>query len=164
MIEGVGTCSGSREGGEISVGVTDDSVGLEMEREVAEGSDGAEICTEEVDSDMTGEIEVVDSTEVGGEIRSLNPPLNEESVEAGLLELGSGISSGLTSSEIVGSSDGGDMTLSTSIGSGSGSTSGSGSSISLDGSKDSSTSNSSVSSSSSVIVLAFCPQRHSAVP
>ena len=50
------------------MGVTDDSVGAEIERDVAEGSDGAEICTEEVDSDITGEIEV-DSTEVGGEIR-----------------------------------------------------------------------------------------------
>jgi len=68
VIEGVGICSGSGEGAEISVGVTDDSVGLEMEREVTEGSDGAEICTEEVDSDITGEMEV-DSTEVGGEIR-----------------------------------------------------------------------------------------------
>lgn len=60
-------CSGSGEGGETSVGVTDDSVGVEMDRDVADGSDGAEICTEEVDSDMTGEMEV-DSTEVGGEI------------------------------------------------------------------------------------------------
>ncbi len=39
VIEGVG----SGEGAEISVGVTDYSVRLEMEREVAEGSDGAEI-------------------------------------------------------------------------------------------------------------------------
>ena len=53
VIEGVSTCSSSGEGGEISVGVTDDSVGLEMESEVAESSDGAEICTEDVDSDMT---------------------------------------------------------------------------------------------------------------
>lgn len=150
---------------------------------MAEGSDGAEICTEEVDSDITGEMEV-DSTEVGGEIRCPNPPLREESVEAGLLELGRGISSGLTSSDIVGNSDGGDMTLSTSsAGSGSGSiptdsgsstSTGDSTSIddstSMDGSAsmgdstliDLSTSTS--SNSSSTIVLAFCPQRHSAVP
>ena len=153
VIEGVGTCSGSGEGAEISVGVTDDSVGLEMERDVAEGSDGAEICTEEVDSDMTGEMEV-DSTEVGGEIKWLNPPLREESVVAGLLELGRGISSGFASSEIVGTSDGGEMTLSTSSAdSGTGSISGS-----------STFSTSTSSSSSSTMVLAFCPQRHSAVP
>ena len=35
------------------MGVTDDSVGLEMETEMAEGSDGAEVWTE-VDSVMTG--------------------------------------------------------------------------------------------------------------
>ena len=162
VIEGVDTCSGSGEGAEISVGVTDDSVGLEMEREVAEGSDGAEICTEEVDCDMTGEMEV-DSTEVGGEIKWLNPPLREESVVAGLLELGRGISSGLASSEIVGTSDGGEMTLSTSAGSGSGSIlTGSGSSTSI--SFSTSTSSSSSSNSSSTMVMAFCPQRHSAVP
>jgi len=148
VITGVGACSGSGEGGEISVGVTDDSVGLEMEREVAEGSDGAEICMEEVDSDITGEIEV-DSTVVGGEIKSLNPPPREDSVEAGLLELGSGISSGLASSDIVGISDGGDITLSTSTGSGSGSIiTGSGSSISLGGEIDTSTSDSSTFDSS----------------
>ena len=173
VIEGVGICSGGGEGGEISVGVTDDSVGLEMEKEVADGSDGAEICMDEVDPDMTGEIEV-DSTEVGGEIRSLSPPLRKESVEAGLLELGSGTSSGLTSSEIVGTSDGGDMTLSTSTGSGSSSITDSDSSTSLGGSivlststsSDSSSSSSSDSSSdsSSTTVLALCPQRHSAVP
>ena len=178
VIEGVGTCSGCGEGGEISVGVTDDSVGLEMEREVAEGSDGAEICIDEVDSDTTGEMEV-DSTEFGGEISCPNPPLRAESVETGLLELGSGTSSGLTSSEIVGSSDGVDMTLSTSAGSGSGSITDSDSSTSLGGSlggsmdlststssdsSDSSSSGSSSSDSSSTIVLAFSPQRHSAVP
>lgn len=164
VIEGVGTCSGSGEGAEISVGVTDDSVGLEMEGEVAEGSDGAEICTEEVDSDMTGEMEV-DSTEVGGEIKWLNPPLREESVVAGLLELGRGISSGLASSEIVGTSVGGEMTLSISSAcSGSGSIlTGSGSSNSIAFSTSTSSSSSS-SDSSSTIVLAFCPQRHSAVP
>ena len=126
---------------------------------MAEGSDGAEICTEEVDSVMTGEIEV-DSTEVGGEIKSLNPPPREESVEAGLLELGRGISSGSSSSEIVGTSDGGEITLSTSsAGSGLGSTlTGSGSSISTV------LSTSTSSGSSSTTVLAFCPQRHSAVP
>ena len=206
------------------MGVTDDSVGLEIEREVAEGSDGAEICIEEVNPDVTGEMEL-DPTEIGGEIRCPNPPLREESVEAGLFELGSGTSSGLTSSEIVGTSDGGDMTLSISTGSGSGSIiigsgsstsldssidfSTSGSSISLDSSIDSSTATSSISldgsidpsittssvtldgsidpsittsspsisldgsmdsstssssSSSSTMVLAFCPQRHSAVP
>jgi len=165
VIEGVGTCSGSGEGAEISVGVTDDSVGLEMEREVAEGSDGAEICMDEVDSVMTGEMEV-DSTEVGGEIKCPSPPLREESVDAGLLELGRGIASGSTSSEMVGTSDGGEMTLPTSsTGSGSGSTlpgSGSSTSISLSISASSSTSTS--SGSSSTILLAFCPQRHSAVP
>ena len=155
VIDGVGTCADSGEGAEISVGVTDDSVGLEMEREVAEGSDGAEICTEDVDSVMTGEMDV-DSTEVGGEIRCPNPPLREESVEAGLLELGSGTSSGLTSSEIVGTSDGGEMTLSTSTGSGSSTSMGVSTSISF--------SISTSSGSSSVTVLAFCPQRHSAVP
>lgn len=181
VMEGVGTCSGSREGAEISVGVTDDSVGLEMEIEVTEGSDGAEIWKEEVDSVMTGEMEV-DSTEVGGEIRCPNPPLREERVEAGLLELGRGTSSGLTSSEIVGTSDGGEMTLPTSSnGSGSGSVlTGSGSSTSTGGSTSAggsisagdststafstSTSSDSSSDSSSTIVLAFCPQRHSAVP
>ena len=159
VIVGVGTCSGSGEGAEISVGVTDDSVGLEMEREVAEGSDGAETRTEEVDSDMTGEMEV-DSTDVGGEIKWLNPPLREESVVAGLLEGGRGISSGLASSEIVGTSDGGEITLPTSSsGSGTGSIlTGSGSSTSM------AFSTSTSSSSSSTIVLAFCPQRHSAVP
>ena len=156
VTEGVDTRSGTREGAEISVGVTDDSVGLEIEIEVAEGSDGAEIWIE-VDSDITGEIEV-DSTEVGGEIRCPNPPLKEESVETGLLELGSGTSSGLTSSEIVGISDGGDMTLPTSAGSGSSSiTTESDSSASLGGSIDLSTSISSdlssriASDSSSVI-------------
>lgn len=157
VTEGVDTRSGTREGAEISVGVTDDSVGLEIEIEVAEGSDGAEIWIDEVDSDITGEIEV-DSTEVGGEIRCPNPPLKEESVETGLLELGSGTSSGLTSSEIVGISDGGDMTLPTSTGSGSSSiTTDSDSSASLGGSIDLSTSISSdfssriTSDSSSVI-------------
>jgi hypothetical protein len=38
---------------ETSVGVTKDSVGVEMERDVAEGSNGAEICTDEVDADIT---------------------------------------------------------------------------------------------------------------
>ena len=36
------------------MGVTDDSVGVETEKDVAECSDGAEICTEEVDSDIAG--------------------------------------------------------------------------------------------------------------
>lgn len=93
--------------------VTDDSVGVEMERDVADGSDGTEICMEEVDSDRAGDMEV-DSTEVGGEIRRPNPLPREESVEAGLLEIGRGISSGPTSSEIVGTSDGGEIMLSTS--------------------------------------------------
>lgn len=179
VVVGVGTCSGIGEGAETSVGVTDDSVGLDMEIEVAEGSDGAEIWTEEVDSVMTGEMEV-DSTEVGGEIRCPNPPLREESVEVGLLDLGRGTSSGLTSSEIVGTSDGGEITLSTSsTGSGSGSIlTDSASSASVDGSNsmafststssgstsDSTSSDTSSSSSSSTMVLAFCPQRHSAVP
>jgi hypothetical protein len=157
VIDGVGISSGIGEGGETSVGVTDDSVGAEMERDVAEGSDGAEICTDEVDPDITGEMEV-DSTEVGGEIRSRNPPLKTESAEAGLLELGRGISSGLTSSEIVGTSDGGEITLSTSTGSGSGS------STSMDVSSSMDLSTSASSSSVSTTVLAFCPQRHSAVP
>ena len=68
----VGVRCGAGEGGEISVGDTDDSVGLEMERDVAEGSDGAEICTEEVDSGRTGDIEA-DSTVVGGEIGGPSP-------------------------------------------------------------------------------------------
>lgn len=159
VIEGVGVGTRSGEGADISVGVTEDSVGLEIEREVADGSDGAEIWIEEVDSVMTGEMEV-DSTEVGGEIRSLSPPPREESVEAGLLELGRGISSGSTSSEMVGTSDGGEITLSTSsAGSGSGSIlTGSGSSTSM------LLSTSTSSGSSSTMVLAFCPQRHSAVP
>lgn len=43
VVDGVGTCSGGGEGGEVSVGVTDGSVGLEVERDVAEeGSNGAE--------------------------------------------------------------------------------------------------------------------------
>ena len=186
------------------MGVTDDSVGVEIEGEVAEGSDGAEICTEEVDCDITGEMEV-DSTEVGGETRWPTPP-REDNVEIGLLELGRGISSGTTSSEIVGTSDGGEMTLSaSSTGSGSILT-GSGSSTSMDVSTsmgvstrgvstrgvstgevstrgvsmrgvstrgvstsmdvsisiDLSTSTS--SDSVSTMVLALCPQRHSAVP
>lgn len=90
VIEGVAICSDSGEGGDTSVGVTDDSVGVEMD--VADGSDGFETRMDEVASDMTGEMEE-DSTEVGGEIRWLNPPLRKESVEAGLLELGRGISS-----------------------------------------------------------------------
>lgn len=133
------------------MGVTDDSVGAEIEREVAEGSDGAEICTE-VDSDITGEMEV-DSTEVGGEIRWPNPPLKVESVEVGLLESGSGISSGPTSSEIVGTSVGGEITLSTS-------STGSGSGCGVSTSVDFSTSSDSVITTD----LAFCPHLHSAVP
>jgi hypothetical protein len=164
-------CSGSAEGGEISVGVTDDSVGVETEGDGADGSDGAEIWMVEVDPDLTGEMEA-DSTEVDGETRWLNPLLREERVEAGLLELGRGISSGTTSSEIVGTSDGGEMTLSTSsLGSGSTLT-GSGSSTSMgistspgvSTSMDFSISTSSDSVSVSTILLAFCPQRHSAVP
>ena len=147
VIVGVSVCTGGGEGGEIAVGVTDDSVGLEMESEVAEGSDGAEICTEEVDADRTGEMDV-DSTDVGGEMRCPKLPLREESVEVGLFELGSGTSRGSTSSEIVGTSDGGDITLSTS-GSGSGSITGSGSSSSVGVSMGSSTSTSSGPSSSS---------------
>lgn len=165
VIEGVDTRSGSGEGAETSVGVTDDSVGLEIEIEVAEGSDGAEIWTEEVDSVITGEMEV-DSTEVGGEIKPPSPPLRAESVDAGLLELGRGISSGLTSSDIVDSSDGGEITLSTSS-TGSGSSSiltDSDSSVSVGGSNSAAFSTSTSSGSSSTIVLAFCPQRHSAVP
>jgi hypothetical protein len=42
-------CSGSTEGREISVGVTDDSVGVEMEGDGVDGSDGAEIWIVEVD-------------------------------------------------------------------------------------------------------------------
>ena len=110
VIEGVGICTGGGEGGETSVGVTDDSVGAEMERDVAEGSDGAEICRDEVDSVMTGEIED-DSTEVGGEMRWPNPPPREESVELGLLGVGRGTPSGPASSDIVGTSDGGEMVL-----------------------------------------------------
>ena len=72
---------------------------------MAEGSDGAEICTEEVDADMAGEMEE-DSTDVGGEISCPKLPLREESVEVGLLELRSGMSRGPASSEIVGTSDG----------------------------------------------------------
>ena len=87
VIEGVGICSGSGEGGEISVRVTDNSVGVEMEGDVAGGSDGAEIRRDEVPSNMTGEMEL-DSTEVGGKIRSPNPPLREESAEAGPLKIG----------------------------------------------------------------------------
>ena len=158
-------CSDNGEGGETSVGVTDDSVGAEIERDVAEGSDGAEICREEVDSDITGEMDV-DSTEVGGEIRWPNPPLREESVEVGLFELGRGISSGKTSSDIVGTSDGGEITLSTSATfSSSGSIlTGSGSSTSTGVSTSRDLSTSSSSNSVSTIALAFCPQRHSAVP
>ena len=52
------------------MGVTDDSVGVRVEGDVASGSDGAEIRRDEVPSDMTGEIEL-DSTEVGGKIRWL---------------------------------------------------------------------------------------------
>ena len=63
--------------GETSAGVTDDSVGVKMDTEVAEGSDGADICTEEVDCDITGVMEV-DSTEVEGETRPLNSPLKDE--------------------------------------------------------------------------------------
>ena len=77
------------------MGVTDDSVGVEMESDVAEGSDGADICRVEVESEMTGDIEV-DSAEVGGEIRWPNPPLREESVEVGLFVPGRGVSSGPT--------------------------------------------------------------------
>ena len=131
--------------------------------EVAEGSDGGEICKVEVPPDMAGEIEV-DSTEAGGEIRWPSPPLRAESVEVGLLELGRGISSGPTSSEIVGtrSPDGGDMTLSTSS-TGAGSTpTDSDSSVGIPTSIVLSTSTS--SDSVSTMVLAFCPQRHSAVP
>lgn len=150
----VGVRCGAGEGGEISVGDTDDSVGLEMERDVAEGSDDAEICTEEVDSDKTGDIEV-DSTVVGGEISGPNP-LRAESDEVGLLvEVGRGTPSGPTSSEIVGSSEGGEMKLPTSIDS----DSGSGSSLGVSTSRDLS-----ISDSVSKMVLAFCPQRHSAVP
>ena len=101
------------------MGDTDDSVGIEMERDVAEGSEGAEICTE-VDSEKTGDIGV-DSTVVGGEISGPNP-LRAESDEVGLLvEVGRGTPSGPTSSEIVGSSEGGEMKPPTSVGSGSGS-------------------------------------------
>lgn len=171
VIEGVGICSDGGEGGETSVGVTDDSVGVEMEREVAEGSDGGDICKVEVPPDMTGEIEV-DSTEAGGEIRWLNPPLRAESVEVGLLELGRGTSSGPTSSEIVGTSDGGDMTLSTSSTGAGSTTTDSVSSVgvstsivlSTSTSSDSTSSDSTSSDSVSTMVLAFCPQRHSAVP
>jgi hypothetical protein len=108
----------------------------------------------------------VDSTEVGGDIRWLNPPLRVESIEAGLLELGRGISSGPTSSEIVGNSDGGEITLSTSS-TGSGSNSiptGAGSSTSIDVSTSTDLSTSTSSDSVSTIDLAFCPHRHSAVP
>ena len=50
------------------MGVTGNSVGVEMEGDVASGSDGAEIRRDEVPSNMTREIEL-DSTEVGGELR-----------------------------------------------------------------------------------------------
>ena len=117
---------------------------------------------------MTGEIEP-DSTEVGGEIRWLNPPLREESAEAGLLEIGRETPSGSTSSEIVGTSDGGEMTPSTSstgsgsilMGSGSSTSMGVSTRVGVSTSMDLSTS---TSDSVSTIVLAFCPQRHSAVP
>jgi hypothetical protein len=42
-------CSGSVEGREISVGVADGSVGVEMEGDGVDGSDGAEIRIVEVD-------------------------------------------------------------------------------------------------------------------
>ena len=117
---------------------------------------------------MTGEIEL-DSTEVGGEISWLNPPLREERAEVGLLEIGRGISSGPTSSDIVGTSDGGDMTLSVSTGSGSiltgsGSSTSTGVSTRMGVSTSMDLSISTSSDSVSTIVLAFCPQRHSAVP
>ena len=35
-------CSGGGEGGEIAVGVTDDSVGVKMEGDMVGGSDGVE--------------------------------------------------------------------------------------------------------------------------
>ena len=111
---------------------------------------------------MTGEIEP-DSTEVGGEIRWLNPPLREESAEAGLLEIGRETPSGSTSSEIVGTSDGGEMTPSTSstgsglilTGSGSLTSMGVSTRVGVSTSMDLSTS---TSGSVSTMVLAFCPQ------
>ncbi len=99
---------------------------------------------------MTGEIEV-DSTEVGGKIKIPNPPLREESVEAGLLELGRGISS-VTLSEIVCTFVGGEMTLGSIL-------TDSSSSTALGGSNSIALSTSASSgSSSSTTVLTFCPQ------
>ena len=154
--------------GEISVRVTDDSIGVEMEGDVAGGSDGAETRRNEFPSKMTGEMEL-DSTEVGGEIRLPNPPLREGSAEAGLLEIGRGISLGPASLEIIGTSDGGEMTLSTSsngsglilTGSGSSALTGDSTRIGVSTLMDLSVS---TSDSVSTTVLAFCPQRHSAVP
>jgi hypothetical protein len=58
MIDDVRMYSGGGEGGETSVGVTDDSVGAERERGTWQRVPmRAEICTEEVDSDITWEIE-----------------------------------------------------------------------------------------------------------